>query len=81
MNFNKWLDTFIEEKELDLEFYFEVNGPEWGNNMIPLGAVVEMLKAMPKDVKEKAKFAIIRDDFKNKNPLEFFEYVAAGMAK
>ena len=36
-NFNKWLDTFIEEKGYDLEQVFEVDGPS-GWNMIPLSS-------------------------------------------
>ena len=81
MNFNNWLDTFINEKDLDLEHLFEVEGPEWGANMIPLGCVIEVLKAMPTDIKAKAKFAIIKDDFNNKDPLAFFNHLATGMAK
>ena len=49
--------------------------------MIPLGCVIEVLKAMPKDIKAKAKFAIIKDDFNNKDPLAFFNHLATGMAK
>ena len=45
MKFEKWLDTLVAEKDLDLDHTFEYNGPVYGMNMIPLEAVVEQIKA------------------------------------
>ncbi|MCV6988671.1 hypothetical protein H7I87_00360 [Mycobacterium timonense] len=45
-NIGNWLDTFVEEKELDREHLFEVEGPS-GLNVIPLGVVVDTIKISP----------------------------------
>jgi hypothetical protein len=39
--FCTWLDTFVEEKGIDLERTFEVEGKDWGLNIIPVGVIVE----------------------------------------
>ena len=42
-NFTKWIDTFIEEKGIDLEQTFEFeNASGW--NLMPYGVVVEAIK-------------------------------------
>ena len=44
MKFEKWLDTLVSEKGLDLDHTFEYNGPVYGMNMIPLESVIEQIK-------------------------------------
>jgi hypothetical protein len=42
MSFDRWLDTFLSEKEVDLEETFEVNGPSGINYMCYENVVVAM---------------------------------------
>ena len=78
-NFNKWLDTFIEEKGYDLEQVFEVNGPS-GWNMIPLGCVVEAIKAANQTEQTIIKNTLVRLDFKNANCLGYFKHLTQAIA-
>ena len=79
MTFNNWLDTFITEKDLDLDHTFEVEG-DGGLNLIPLGAVVDMMQAWPTDLQAKAKAMLVKIDFVNGDVVDFLKYIAAKMA-
>ena len=79
MTFNNWLNTFIEEKNLDLDHTFEVEG-DGGLNLIPLGAVVGMMQAWPTDLQAKAKTTLVKIDFANGDSVDFLKYIAAKMA-
>ena len=78
--FNEWLNTFIEEKELDTETTFEVKGPS-GPNLIPLGCVVEAIKQAPASEQRGIKAAIVRIDFFNGDVLNYFNHLARAIAK
>ena len=80
-DFNKWLATFVEEKGLDLDFTFEVEGPGWGVNMIPLGCVVDFMKTTDAITKSKVKDTLVKIDFMNGDVMDFFNHCAAGLAK
>ena len=79
--FNEWLDTFIEEKELDLEHTFEKEGPVWGWNLIPLGVVVEHIKATSPAEQAQIKKIIVKIDFQNGDVMHFFDYLASAIAQ
>lgn len=79
--FSTWLNTFISEKGLDLEHTFEVEGPEWGLNSIPLGVVVEHMHIAPPKEQAAIKDMIVRIDFRNGNVLDFFQHLAKAIAK
>lgn len=79
--FNKWLDTFVEEKGLDLEKNFKVEGPEYGLNIIPLGVVIEHIKEAPEHERKKIKNIIVAIDFKNGDVLHFFKHLAGAIAR
>jgi hypothetical protein len=80
VNFTEWLDTFVSEKELDRDHYFEVQGPEWGLNLIPLGCVLEALKGAPAQVQADVKTILVEVDRLDGNVMHFFEFVAKDMA-
>lgn len=80
MTFDKWLDTLIEEKELDTEFTFEVNGPEYGLNLIPLGCVVEAIKSTSQEEQSKIKDTLVKIDFMNGDIMHFFNHLAQALA-
>lgn len=80
MNFNKWLDTFVEEKGLDTEHQFEVEGPKMGTNWIQLGCVLDVCKNTSAEEQKKIKDTIVTIDFHNGNVMHFFNYLAKGLA-
>lgn len=79
MTFEKWLDTYVDEKGLDIHHWFEVNGHS-GVNFIPLGSVIDVINSFPPETQAAAKNHIVADDFSNRDPLKFFEYIAQKMA-
>lgn len=81
MAFRTWLNTFISEKELDLEHVFEVEGPEWGMNSIPLGVIVEHMMIAPKSEQDAIKNMIIRIDFRNGDVLDYFKHLAKALVQ
>lgn len=79
MTFDKWLDVFVAEKGLDTEVVFEVEG-DAGTNLVPLGAVVDFVKNVDAATKAKIKNTIVKIDFVNGDVLDFFKFMAKGMA-
>ena len=80
MKFNKWLDTFVSEKGLNLEAVFEADGKDFGANFIPLGSIVEFIKACDDATKSTIKTNFVKIDFMNGDVNHFFQYIANGMA-
>jgi len=62
--FDKWLDTFVSEKGIDLEDAFEVEGPS-GTNHIPYGVVIEHMKIASPQEQAALKNMLVKLDFKN----------------
>lgn len=77
--FNKWLDPFISEKGYDLETLFEVEGAS-GTNYIPLGCVIEAVKATSKQEQNAIKTMIVKLDFINADCLKYFRHLAQAIA-
>jgi len=78
--FDKWLDTFIAEKDLDLEYEFQVEGQS-GTNFIPLEIIVQLIKGTNPKEQKSIKDMIVRIDFANGNVMSYFEHLAKGVAK
>ena len=79
MTFTKWLDTLIEEKELDTESTFDIEGPS-GLNVIPLGVVVEHIKIATPQEQHKIKAVQVKIDFLNGDVMDFFAHLAQAIA-
>ena len=79
MTFDKWLDVFVAEKGLDREVVFEVEG-DAGMNLVPLGVVVDFVKTVDAATKAKIKNTIVKIDFVNGDVLDFFKFMAKGIA-
>jgi hypothetical protein len=79
MTFNKWLETFINEKNLDTEHTFEIEGQS-GLNLIPLGALVEHINVAPAHEQAAIKNTLVKIDFHNGDPLHFFAHLAQAIA-
>jgi hypothetical protein len=79
--FAQWLDTFIDEKGLDPDHRFDVEGPLWGWNSIPLTMVVDVAKQCSPPERAKIKDTLVAIDFRDGDVMGFFEHLAEGMAR
>ena len=79
MVFSKWIDTFIEEKNINIDHEIEVDG-SWGINYIPIACIIEGMKATCKEEQRKIKDILVKIDFKNGDVLHFFNHLAKAMA-
>ena len=76
-----YLETLISEKGLDLEgTIIEVEGQEWGLNIIELGAVVDYIMASGPANQAQVKETLVRIDFHGGDIMHFFKHVAKFMA-
>lgn len=79
MTFNQWLDTFLNEKGIDREHVLTVDGPS-GENCIPVGCLVDMMKQAPKHEQAGIKTMIVKIDFRNGDVLHYFKHLAQAVA-
>ena len=70
--FDRWLDTFTQEKNLDLTHSFEDN--------ITLDEVIAFIKASDKNAKDHVKTTLVTIDVYNGDVMHFFSYVANQLA-
>ena len=78
--FQKWLDTFIEEKGIDTEKILEVPGPG-GMNFIPVGSLLDIIKFdAPQHEQMGIKTMIVKIDFLNGDVLDYFKHLAKAIA-
>jgi hypothetical protein len=78
-NFNDWLDTFLDEKDIDLEQTVEAEGPS-GLNIIPLENLVEAFKQASGEEKKDLKSMFIKIDYRNGNVIDFMAHLAKAVA-
>ena len=74
-SFNTWLDTFIDEKGIDLDETFEIST----DNLLHLfsyGFIVECIKNTTASEQKAIKNKIVYIDFKNGDVLPFFRHLA-----
>lgn len=79
MTFTRWIDTFLTEKNVNLDKMIEVEGPS-GLNMMPLSIVVDAMKASTGD-HAALKAAMVRLDFANAPIVPFLEHCAGAIAR
>lgn len=80
MTFNKWLDTFIDEKGIDLETILEVRGKSGNLNIIPLEVLIDNIKIASKNDQDAIKNALVKIDFLNGDVMDFFKWIAPAIA-
>ena len=80
MSFNTWLDTFIKEKEINLNECFEVEGPVYGTNYMQIQNVVDAMKETTLEEKKAIKNKIVMLDFQNQPIVSFFKHLAKAIA-
>lgn len=77
-SFDKWIDTFIEEKGIDLNeiFSIESNGE---THYFELGNVIENIKATSKEEQEEIRKMIVKIDFHNADVIDYFKHLAQAL--
>lgn len=80
MNFNTWLDTFLEEKGIDLDEIMEIQGKVYGTNFIPVSELVNQIKYAPLSEKQGIKNMLVRIDFHNSNIMDYLKHLAQAIA-
>ena len=77
-SFDEWLDTFIEEKGIDLDeiFSIESNGE---SHYFELGNVIENIKATSKEEQEEIRKMIVKIDFHNADVVDYFKHLAQAL--
>lgn len=79
--FDRWLDTFMSEKEIDLEATFQLEGPKTGWNLIPYGSVVELMKKAPASEQAQLKTMLVKIDFVNGDVRDFMRHIMKAVVK
>jgi hypothetical protein len=79
MKFSEWIDTFLEEKGLNLEETFEVEGPS-GTNYMNYKVVIEAIKTAPVKEQNGIKDVIIKLDYYAADVRDFLRHLAKALA-
>ncbi len=81
-DFAKWIDTFVSEKSIDTEatFVLDENVGLKNFHVISVDAIVEFIKRKPKRVTDTVKSNFVAIDYNNGDAMDFFRYMAMGMA-
>lgn len=77
----KYFRTLLNEKGISLDTVLEVQGKEWGFEMIPVKVVVEFMETRSIETQKKMRNNLTKIDFMDGDVLNFFTYVATFMAK
>lgn len=78
--FNSWLDTFIEEKGIDLGQILEVKTDK-NTHYFEVGNIIENIKATTSEEQEEIKKMIIKIDFYNGDVVDYFKHLAQALAQ
>jgi len=78
--FNKWLDTFIEEKGIDLEQVIEIK-TENNTHYFEVGNIVANIKATTTEEQAGIKDMIVKIDFHNGDVVDYFRHLAQALAE
>jgi len=79
-NFQKWFDTFIQEKGIDTDQLMDIPGPS-GSNLMPLGIVTDTIRnSCPKQEQCQIKGQLIFLDFNNADIVDYFKHLAQAIA-
>ena len=78
MNFLKWFNTFMEEKNLPAQEWM-ITDKNGLNHFITSDVVIEAVKSASKYEQDQIKNTIVKIDFKNGNVMHFFNHLAKGL--
>lgn len=79
-SFNKWLDTFIEEKGISLEDTFSLEEDE-NFHIFEVGNVIENIKLAPPEEQAQIKDMLVKIDFNNGSVLDYLRHLAQALVK
>ncbi|QBP29195.1 hypothetical protein KNU48_gp048 [Mycobacterium phage Silverleaf] len=81
--FAKWIDTFVDEKGLDLGHTFTISTPGhvWETHYIPLEVVIDIAKGVSANEQLTIKNTLVRLDVCNQPVLPYFEHLAKALAE
>jgi len=79
MTFNKWLDTFIEEKGIQTDEIIEVEGPS-GVNYILIGMILDAMKMTNSEEQRHLKSMLVKIDFLNGDVVDYIKHLAKAIA-
>lgn len=81
--FATWLDTFVEEKNLDTDHLFtvETTGGFWNQHLIPLAVVMAAAKGVSASEQLIIKNTLVRLDLCNAPVMPYFEHLAKALAE
>ena len=79
VNFKNWLETFFEEKQIDMDRQFTI---ETTNNthFIPVGAVYEHMLIASEKEQTQIKNVLVKIDFANGDVYHFLNHLAGAIA-
>lgn len=80
MEFAKWLDTLVDEKDLDVFESIEVTTVDGTLHLVELAVVLDFLKSSNQEEKDQVKKTLVQIDFKGGDIMHFFTYVAQFIA-
>lgn len=80
MTFKKWFETFVSEKGLDLDQFFEVEGPS-GTNLMQYQIIYDLILQAPKHEQAGIKEMLVKIDFRNGDVLDYFRHLAKAVAQ
>lgn len=76
MNFSTWLNTFIDEKQIDREQVLEVEGPVYGTNYIPVQCVLDLILTTAKEEQRAIKDMMVKIDYVNGDIVRYLKHLA-----
>ena len=80
MSFNTWLDTFLEEKGIDVEQIMEIQGEFYGTNFIPVSELINQIKQAPFSERQGIKNMLVRIDYLNASVMDYLKHLAKAIA-
>lgn len=78
--FNNWLDTFIEEKEIDLKQVIEIK-TETNIHYFEVGNIIDNIKSTTSEEQAEIKDMIVKIDFYNGDVVDYFRHLAQALAE
>jgi len=80
MTFNKWFETFLEEKDIPF-CSWEIEAPDGMPHFINNEVVIESIKMSDDKTKAQIKDILVKIDFVNGDVNHFFYHLATGMVQ
>jgi hypothetical protein len=79
MKFKNWIETFVSEKNIDIETIIEADGDS-GVNFIPVGVLLDAMSKANPDHQKQMKQTLVMIDFNNGDIMHYFKHLAKAIA-